>query len=287
MHVAVLGTGTMGGGIARTLLREGFDVTVWNRTREKATPLAEPGATVADSPAAAVERADAVITILFDEEAVAASAREFLPRVRPAAVWVQSATVGPAGARRLAALAEAAGVAFVDAPVVGTKAPAESGTLTVLASGSPAARDAVGPVFAAIGAKTVDLGEPVGAASSLKLACNAWVASLTAATAQSLALTRALDVDPALFLKTIAGGPADSDYGQLKGKSMIGGDFTPSFSLGGLVKDLGLMLSATDGTDFEDSLLRTTRALFESAAKAQGAGEDVAAVITSFNAGQG
>lgn len=282
MHVAVLGTGTMGSGVARTLLREKFEVSVWNRTAEKAAPLAGDGATVADSAAAAVAQADAVITILFDEEAVTSTARDFLPRVKAGAVWIQSATVGPAGARRLGALASQAGVAIVDAPFVGTKAPAESGSLTVLASGPGAARETARPVFDAIGAKTVELGESLGDASALKLACNAWIASLTTATAQSLTLARSLGVDPALFLTAIEGGPSDSAYAQLKGKMMISGDTSPSFSLGGLIKDMNLMVAAADGTSFNDALLLTTRSYYETAAKDDGPGADVAAVVSSF-----
>ncbi|HEY0933957.1 MAG TPA: NAD(P)-dependent oxidoreductase, partial [Trebonia sp.] len=259
MHVAVLGTGAMGSGIARSLLRSKFEVTVWNRTREKAAPLAEHGAVVAEDAAAAVAQADAVLTILFDEEAVTAAARDFLPRVKPEAVWLQCATVGPAGARRLADLADQAGVGLVDAPVVGTRQPAEAGTLTVLAAGPGTAVKAARPVFEAIGAKTVDVGESVGAASALKLACNAWIASLTAAAGQSLALAQSLGVDPALFLSTIQGGPADCAYAQLKGKMMLEGSFSPAFSLGGLVKDIDLMLAATDGADFDSDFLRAAR----------------------------
>jgi len=284
MHVSVLGTGAMGSGIARTLLRGGFEVTVWNRTREKAAPLGDHGATVAESPAVAVAEADAVITILFDEEAVAATAHAFLPQVKTGSVWLQSATVGPAGVRRLADLADSAGVAIVDAPLVGTREPAEAGTLTVLASGPGAALKTAHPVFEAIGAKTVEVGESIGAASALKLACNAWIASMTAATGQSLMLAKSLGVDPALFLSTIKGSPSDSAYAQLKGKMMLGGSFPSSFSLGGLSKDIDLMLAATASTGFDDSLLLATRSRYQSAIAARGADEDVAAVVTAFQA---
>jgi 3-hydroxyisobutyrate dehydrogenase len=282
MHVAVLGTGAMGSGIARSLLRSGFNVTVWNRTKEKAVPLADDGAVVAESAATAVVEADAVITVLFDEEAVAATAHDFLPHVKTGSVWLQTATVGPAGAQRLADLADKAGVPMVDAPVVGTKEPAEAGTLTVLASGPGSAVQAASPVFEAIGTKTVEVGESIGAASALKLACNAWIASMTAGAGQSLMLAKSLGVDPALFLSTIKGGPSDSAYAQLKGKMMISGSFSPSFSLGGLMKDIDLMLSATADTDFDDSFLRAARSYYLAAIAVHGADKDVAAVVTSF-----
>ena len=221
MRVAVLGTGTMGAGMARTLLRDGFDVTVWNRTPSRAAALGSDGAIVAGTAADAVAEADVIITMSFDEEAVTATARDFLPHAKTGVIWLQSATVGPAGMRRIAALADPSKVEVVDAPVVGTKGPAEAGTLIVLASGSAEAIAKARPVFEAIGSKTVEVGETVGAASSLKLACNAWIASLTTATGQSLTLAKALGVDPGLFLSTIQGGPSDNPYAQLKGRLMV------------------------------------------------------------------
>jgi 3-hydroxyisobutyrate dehydrogenase len=282
MHVAVLGIGTMGAGMARTLLRNGFDVTVWNRTLGRAEALSSDGAVVAGTAADAVAEADVIITMSFDEEAVTATAGDFLPQTKAGAVWLQSATVGPAGMRRIAALADPSKIQVVDAPVVGTKGPAEAGTLIVLASGPAAAIATARPVFEAIGSKTVEVGEAIGAASALKLACNAWVASLTAATGQSLALAKALSVDPGLFLSTIQGGPSDSSYAQLKGRMMLESDFTPAFALGGLVKDINLMLSETEASDFDGSLLRTTRSLYQGTIAAHGTGKDVAAVVTSF-----
>jgi 3-hydroxyisobutyrate dehydrogenase len=284
MRVAVLGTGTMGAGMARTLLRNGFGVTVWNRTRSRAAAIGSDGAVVAGTAAEAVAEADVIITMSFDEEAVTDAARDFLPHAKPGAVWLQSATVGPTGMRRIAELADPARIQVVDAPVVGTKGPAEAGTLIVLVSGSAAAIAGVRPVLEAVGSKIVEVGEAVGAASSLKLACNAWIASLTTATGQSLTLAKALGVDPGLFLSTIKGGPSDSGYAQLKGHLMLESDFTPSFALGGLVKDINLMLAETAASDFDGALLRTTNSLFQSAIAAHGAGEDIAAVVTSFGA---
>jgi 3-hydroxyisobutyrate dehydrogenase len=284
MRVAVLGTGTMGAGMARTLLRNGFGVTVWNRTRSRAAAIGSDGAVVAGTAAEAVAEADVIITMSFDEEAVTDAARDFLPHAKPGAVWLQSATVGPTGMRRIAELADPARIQVVDAPVVGTKGPAEAGTLIVLVSGSAAAIAGARPVLEAVGSKIVEVGEAVGAASSLKLACNAWIASLTTATGQSLTLAKALGVDPGLFLSTIKGGPSDSGYAQLKGHLMLESDFTPSFALGGLVKDINLMLAETAASDFDGALLRTTNSLFQSAIAAHGAGEDIAAVVTSFGA---
>ena len=137
--VAVLGTGIMGSGMARNLVGAGMDVTVWNRSPDRARPLADAGARVATDAAEAVAGADVVVTMLYDVESVTQVMEWALPAMAPGAVWVQSSTVGLQGTQKLAELAAQHDVGFVDAPVLGTKAPAEQGTLTVLASG-PAGR---------------------------------------------------------------------------------------------------------------------------------------------------
>ncbi|MGZ4495382.1 MAG: NAD(P)-dependent oxidoreductase, partial [Nocardioides sp.] len=133
--VALLGTGLMGAGMARNIAKAGLTLRVWNRSADKAAPLADAGATVAATPAEAVEGADVVVTMLFDTDSVAATMREAAPGLSGDAVWLQMATVGIAGTDTLAGLARELGVAFVDAPVLGTRKPAEDGTLVVLASG--------------------------------------------------------------------------------------------------------------------------------------------------------
>jgi 3-hydroxyisobutyrate dehydrogenase len=282
VQIAVLGTGTMGAGMVRSLLRNGHDVVVWNRHEEKTRPLAADGARVELSPAAAVAGADVVLTMLFDEPAVSAIATEFLGSMMGGATWMQCSTVGPAGIRRLEQLAIENAVRIVDAPVVGTKKPAEDGSLVVLVSGDADRIDRLDPVFDAIGSKTVRVGSEIGAASGLKLACNAWVASLTVATAQSLAMCEAFGLDPKLFLTTIGGGPADTPYAQLKGTMMIEKDYTPSFAVDGLLKDLALMIDAVDGTDVSVRLLTPTYDAFAASAASGHNKDDIAAVVTSF-----
>ncbi len=279
LRVAVLGTGIMGAGMARSVRAAGHDVAVWNRTRAKAEPLAADGITVADSVADAVRGADAVITMLYDADATLSVGAELVAALGDSAVWIQSGTVGPAGVRRIAS---AAGRDILDAPVLGTKKPAEEGRLVVLVSGSKQLAARVEPVFDAIGSRTVVAGDEIGDASALKLACNAWVGLITAGTAQSLALAAALGVDPALFLAAIEGTPTDSPYAQLKGKAMLAGDWTPSFALDGAIKDLSLMLDAAGSVGFPGELLAAVRAQFERAAQAGHGADDMAAVRAGF-----
>lgn len=280
MKVAVLGTGTMGSGMARSLLRDGHDVTVWNRTPGRAAALASDGAIVADSASGAVRGADVVITMVFDLDAVVTVAREFVPALKPDAVWLQSATVGPEGIRSIAELAAASGAQLVDAPVVGTKRPAEEGKLVVLVAGPQPLIDRAQPVLESIGSKTVVAGATLGQASSLKLACNAWVATITAGIAQSLAMCVTLGVEPALFLQAIDGGPSDTPYAHIKGALMLAADYEPQFAVDALAKDLRLMIDVL-GPGF-GTLLPALSHVFESASDSGRGGQDVAAIYGEF-----
>ncbi|WP_309110458.1 NAD(P)-dependent oxidoreductase [Saccharothrix sp.] len=274
--VAVLGTGIMGAGMARNLLRAGLDVAVWNRSADKARPLGEDGARVADTPEEAVAGVDVVLTVLFDADSTAEVVRGL---DLSDAVWVQSGTVGLEGTERLVELAGS--TPFVDAPVLGTRKPAEEGKLTVLAAGPLALRDRVAPVFEAIGSRTVWAGERPGDGHRLKLAANSWVLSITAATAQAVALTRGLGLEPEAFLDVIAGGPTDSTYAQVKGRAMIAGDFTPSFGIDGAVKDADLILEAMRAAGTDDRVMRALHEQYRVAADHRGA-EDMAAVVRAF-----
>jgi 3-hydroxyisobutyrate dehydrogenase len=281
--ITLLGTGTMGVGMAHSLLRAGLPVTVWNRHPEKAAPLADDGARVAESLEDAVRDAHVVVTMLFDADAVDAVMTEALPHLQPGTVWVQSSTVGRDGIARLAELAASRGVPFYDAPVVGTKQPAEDGKLAVLASGPETVRDVVRPVFDAIGAKTVWLGEEAGPASALKLVANSWIATITAGTAFAIEQARAFGLDPSRFLETVSGGAADSPYLQTKG-TVILEDRTADaqFALDGLRKDLGLIRDADVAAGVPTVLVDALLAAYGAASEQGRGGADISAVAAAF-----
>ena len=241
--VALLGTGTMGAGMARNIAGAGIPLRVWNRTAEKARPLAETGATVAGTAAEAVRGADVVITMLFDTESVESTMTEARDGLADGTVWLQQSTVGVEGTERLTKLAEELGLVYVDAPVLGTKKPAEDGNLVVLASGPDSAKDTVQPILDAIGSTTTWLGE-AGQGTRLKLVANSWVLTVVEGIAEALTLARALGVEPQRFLDVVKGGAMDAPYVQLKGRAMLDGDFAPSFGLDGAAKDAGLIVDA-------------------------------------------
>lgn len=275
--VAVLGTGLIGAAVARNLARKGFAVRAWNRTPEKAQALTADGVQVFSTPAEAVRDADILVTVLKDGPAVDAAVTEALPGLRQGAVWLQLSTVGLDAIARLEALATHNGLVFYDAPVLGTRQPAEQGKLVILASGPETERPLAQSVFDAIGQRTVWLSEAPGAASRLKLALNAYVFALTHATAETLAIARALGVDPAFVSEAITGGPLDSGYFQSKGAAMLTGDYTPSFTVANALKDSRLVVEALEGTGVHADLAAAGLARFQRAAEIGHADKDIAA----------
>ncbi|ROQ17555.1 MULTISPECIES: NAD(P)-dependent oxidoreductase [unclassified Curtobacterium] len=282
MRVTVLGTGAMGAGVAGSLLREGHQVTVWNRSADKAAPLGEHGATVATDPGAAVEHAEVVLLTLFDTDAVIDVLEQAAGDAPTDAVWVQASTIGVDGTETVVQLAAKYGITLVEAMMLGTKAPAEQGKLTMLAAGPADQVDRVVPVLDAIGAKTIRAGERVGDGTALKLAANAWIASITAATGQSLALAAALGLDPQLFLDAIDGSASDSAYAHTKGAAIIAGEFPAQFALDGLRKDIGLIAEAARANDVSTTLLDALGRVYADASAAGHGGDDIAAVGTAF-----
>lgn len=264
----------MGAPMARNLDAAGFDVRVWNRTREKAEDIAD-GVTVCDNPRVAVADADIIVTMLSDGEAVEAALEEAgdLPA---GAVWWQASTVGLEAAGRLA---ERAGDAsYVDAPVLGTKEPAEKGELIVLASGEDHALDLCDEAFKAIGASTFRLGE-AGAGTRMKLVINTWLLALVEGLAEAVALAEGLGQDPATFLEIIDGGPLFAPYAGLKGRAMIADEFPPSFALALAAKDAGLVRAAAEEAGLELPLVEAVAGQFERGVEAGHGEQDMAATV--------
>jgi 3-hydroxyisobutyrate dehydrogenase len=232
----------MGFGMASNIIEAGIDLRAWNRSREKEEPLAEKGATVLDTPAEAAEGASVVLTMLSDIDPVieAMDGKDgFLSRASDSLIWVQMSTIGVAGTERCAELAERHHVTFVDAPVLGTKQPAEKGELVVLASGPQETHEPLESIFSALGKRTMWVGE-AGAGSRLKVVVNSWLVSIVEGAAEAIALAEGADVDPRLFLEAVSGGPLDAPYLQMKAKAMIERDFEPSFRLALGAKDARL-----------------------------------------------
>jgi 3-hydroxyisobutyrate dehydrogenase len=286
--VAVLGAGgTMGLPMARNIARAGIEVCAWNRSREKAEPLTEGGIEVVETAAEAASGASIVLTMLSEADAVIETMEGSdgaLAGAGEGAIWLQMSTIGIEGTERCGALAERHRLVLIDAPVVGTKQPAEQGKLTVLASGPEEARSRVEPIFEAVGQKTVWLGE-AGTGMRMKLVINSWILTLVEGLAETIAFAEGIGIDPVRFLEVISGGPTDTAYAQLKGKMMLEGSFEPSFKLGLASKDAGLVLEAMERHDLDLPLLETIRERLAEAAEEHGE-QDMAATYLSSASGQ-
>ncbi|URM25640.1 NAD(P)-dependent oxidoreductase [Pseudomonas frederiksbergensis] len=242
--VAVLGTGIIGAAVARNLQKNALNVNAWNRTYEKATALSVSGVEVFEKAEDAVRGASIVLTVLKDGPAVLEAMKAALPGLAKGTVWLQLSTVGVKANEELTAFAEQHGLEFYDAPVQGTRGPAEQGQLIIIASGGLSQREVIQPIFDAIGKRTLWVSEQSGVSSKLKLALNSWAFALTHGIAESLSIAEALGVDPALVVDVVKGGPMDSMYFQLKAASILSGDYTVSFSVANAVKDAELVVEA-------------------------------------------
>jgi 3-hydroxyisobutyrate dehydrogenase len=277
MRIGFLGTGIMGAPMARHLAAAGHDVTAWNRTPEKARPLAEHGIRVAASAAEAAEHAEVVVTMLADADAVEEVIRDSGARDT---TWWQASTVGIEGTERLVLHAGERGLAYVDGPVLGTRGPAEEGRLTVLAAGPPDAVERCAPLFDAVAARTIRLAD-AGAATRLKLVLNHWVLAVTDGIAETIAFAEGIDVDPRRWLEAIQGGTLDIGYAGLKGPGMIEGDLPVAFPLRLALKDCRLMLDAARRHDIDLGIAPVICERLSRAAAAGHADDDFGMVIAA------
>ena len=248
--VAVIGAGIMGSAMARNLAAAGLTTRVWDRTASATGPLADAGAVVAASARDAVRDAGVVITMLPTADAVESVIfdGQVAEAFADGCVWAQMGTIGVEATLRIRdqLAAQRPGVMFVDAPVSGSKGPAEQGQLLILASGPAAAADAVGPVFDVIGRKTVWLGE-AGRGSQMKLVVNAYLSILIEGVAETMELADRLGIGHQQLAEVIEGGPLDAPLADAKFHKIDRGDFAAEFPLEWALKDVDLVIDAAGG----------------------------------------
>jgi 3-hydroxyisobutyrate dehydrogenase len=251
--VAVVGIGAMGHGMATSALRAGIPTIVWNRTPEATRDLRQLGAEVAETARDAARRAAIVVTMVTDTDAVMSIARDhgMLEALAPGAIWAQMSTIGVRGIEQVMSLVanERPDITLLDAPVSGSKDPAEQGQLTIFASGPDEARGAVTPLFDALGQRTVWVGA-VGTGTRLKIVNNTWLAYATEAIAASVALARRLGLETETVIGALEGGPLVSAWQAAKLQRIVEGDFSAQFALSLALKDVHLALEAADEDRF-------------------------------------
>jgi 3-hydroxyisobutyrate dehydrogenase-like beta-hydroxyacid dehydrogenase len=241
--VGFIGLGIMGSLQAMNLAKAGYELTVYNRTREKADAwVKENGGSVADTPREVAEASDVVITMVVDSAQVRDMIDQALPGAREHTLFVDMSTIAPATARELDERLRGEGHAFVDAPVTGSSPKARTGTLTIMCGGARDDLERARPLFEIMGEKIVTCGE-AGQGQAVKVITQAITAINCATLAQGLVVARQAGVDVDALLETMDGGSSDSTMRALKGKPMLEHDFTPLFKLAHMLKDVQLCLA--------------------------------------------
>ncbi|WP_228004997.1 NAD(P)-dependent oxidoreductase [Amycolatopsis sp. YIM 10] len=241
--VAVIGLGIMGGPMAANLVKAGYRVIGFNRSREKVDALVAQGGRGAESVAEAVSGADVVLTMLPDSPDVEEVSRDLLANARPGSLWIDASTIRPDVAARLVGAAVERGLRAVDAPVSGGEAGAVEGTLSIMVGGTAEDVEAARPVLDAVGSTVVHVG-PAGSGQTVKAANQLIVAGTIELVAEALVFLDAHGVDAEAAVKVLAGGLAGNRILDRKAAGMIAGDYTPGFRVDLHHKDLGIVTSA-------------------------------------------
>jgi 3-hydroxyisobutyrate dehydrogenase-like beta-hydroxyacid dehydrogenase len=282
--VGVVGTGRMGGAMARALAADGHDLILWNRTRAGAERLAAElpaGADVMDTPRDVAARADVVVSMLADGAAVDAvygGADGLISGARQGTVLVDASTVAPSTLRAHVEAARQAGLGLVDAPVSGSVGLAERGQLTLMVGGDPAEVERARPVLESLGTTVIHLG-PVGSGAAMKLAVNTVIFGLNEALAEALVLAEAAGIERARAYDVIAASAAASPFIGYKRAAFIEPDATPvAFALDLAAKDLGLIRDLADEIGVRLPQARTDLSVIRAAAGEANGGQDFSAV---------
>ncbi|MEF3193541.1 MAG: NAD(P)-dependent oxidoreductase [Halothiobacillaceae bacterium] len=284
MKISLLGTGLLGSAVAERLLAQGFEVTVWNRTPEKAAALCAKGAHIAQSAAEAIAASD--LTLLFLADRAACEAVLFDPATKaalPGRSLLQMGTIGPDDSRQLAETLTAAGAHYAECPVLGSLPEARSGTLILMYGGDEGLFARIAPLLRALGPEPKRIGS-VGQAAALKLAMNQLIASQTAAFAMSLALVQAHGVAVEDFMQILRGSALYAPTFDKKLDRMLSGHFAgPNFPLDHLIKDVRLFIRAAQGAGIDTSPLAALEVVLGEVSAQGHGGEDYSVLARGFS----
>lgn len=242
LQIGWAGLGNMGNPIVKNLLKAGYKITVYNRTKEKETQLIEAGAASAENLNELIEKCDVIFTMVSDDAAVKqiyTGEQGFLTKPFPGKLAVDMSTVSPETSRNLAHFCRQQKMDFIDAPVSGSIKPAQDGTLIIMAGGSQEAYNRTKPIFDVIGKLSIYLGEN-GAGSSAKLAINYLLALNLQGLAETLLFAKDNGIKTEDMLTIINEGACGNGITKLKSTNILNKDFTAAFALKHLVKDLRL-----------------------------------------------
>jgi 3-hydroxyisobutyrate dehydrogenase len=282
--VAFLGMGIMGSRMAANVARAGFDLTVWNRTREKAEAVAEAtGAKLADTPSQAAAGADAVITMVVDSpqvEAVLLGDNGAAGSLAEGSMVIDMSTIAPRAAQDIAQRLREQGTGFLDAPVSGSSPKAEDGTLTIMVGGSEEDFERAKPLLDSMGELIVHVG-PQGHGQVVKLLNNTLAAVNAAALGEAITAARKAGLDMDALVRVVAASSGNSTMLQIKAKPMIEHDFTPLFRLDHMLKDVRLCLETIDELGTQAPVAEAACNLYEKASEHGRGDDDFGSVIES------
>jgi len=278
--IGFIGLGIMGKPMALNLLAKGFSLAVYNRTAEKAREFEEKGAKVASTPREVAATAETVILMLSDPSAIDAvveGADGLFASMAQGSILVNMSSVSPAYSRDLAGRAAKRGITLVDAPVSGSKKPAEDGTLVILASGPEEAVTSLEPVFLAMGKKVVYCGE-AGMGSAMKMAVNLLLGVMMAGLAEATNFAERQGIETIRFLDTILAGPLSCGLFQLKAEMFKEDLYPTQFPLKHMFKDLRFIMETAESVGAPLSTGGAVKTLYEKATE-QGLGEEDFAAV--------
>ena len=288
MKIGFIGLGIMGGRMAANLQNAGYELVVYNRTKDKAQTLIDNGAVWAETPLAAAKQVDILLTMLAHPEAIRETAlgeNGFLNGMQPDALWLDCSTVNPSFVRQMAAEAEARRVRFLEAPVAGTKPHAEKGELTFLVGGDAADVALCQPLFELMGSRVVHMGTH-GRGTSLKLVLNHLLATSMAAFAEGMVLGQALGLEQGTLLNVLVGGPVTPPYMGMKRANLENGDYEADFPLQWMQKDMQMVATAAYESGVPMPLANLTKELYQLAIQAGWGEEDFSAVYQFMQGGR-
>ena len=265
MRYGYIGLGHLGGQLAASLLREGFPLTVHDRNRAAADPLIAKGAAWADGPKALAARCDAVITCLPSpavSEAVLTGADGILAGLAKGGAWIEMSTLGRDEIRRLAAFAEAQGVAVLESPVTGGVHKAAEGAITVLAGGDKALFERHKPALQAMGGQIFHMG-PLGSAAVIKVITNMLAFIHLVADGEALMLAKKGGLDLAQAFHAIRASSGNSFVHETEGQLILNGSYDIDFTMDLACKDLGFAMGMSREFGVPLELARRTAEIFQ------------------------
>ncbi len=285
LRVAVIGLGSMGLGMARSLLRAGFAVAGCDLSDAARAALAEAGGHPETTPAQAAAGASAVLVVVVNAaqtETVLFGANGAAAALAPGAVILSSATMAPADAKRFAARAEAAGLHYLDAPISGGSLKAGSGELSVMASGTPEAFAAARPVLGAIAARVHELGAEAGIGASFKIVNQLLAGIHIAAACEAMAFARSLGLDLSRVFEVITQSAGNSWMFENRVPHILEGDYSPKSAVSIFTKDLGIIQDIGRSGNFPLPVASSALQMFIATAAAGMARDDDASVVRLY-----